>query len=110
MRCNAEAAPDQQAIQHQQYEASEQALLFGVHGKDEVGGSLGKEVELRLSAVHVPLAKNTPRADGNRRLNGVEPATQRIGAGVEQGADSVLLIFVQYHPVGVTVAERLLEH
>src|SRR5690606_33403606 len=103
-----EPAQNQQGIMHQHHDAAIQAKLFGKHGEDEVSGALGNEVELRLRPHQIPFPVDTPGSDGNHGLDRVEPFAERIHSVVEQGAHTMLLVLMQYHPVNLRLTNDVL--
>src|SRR5580693_4831929 len=66
--------------------------------KDEVGGALGQKLELRLTAVHVALAEQAARADGDLRLDDVIAGAQAVGLRMEKRQDALALIVVDEMP------------
>src|SRR5882762_10046268 len=58
-----DGAADDERVQQEQQQQAEEAELLADDGEDEVGGALGEEFELRLAAVHPPLAEHAARAD-----------------------------------------------
>ncbi len=68
---------------HEQHHGgADQPLLFGDHGEDVVVLRLG-QVEHLLDARHEPLAPHAAGADGDPRLNRLEPLAQGIGVRVQ---------------------------
>ena len=72
--------------------------LLADHRKDEVGGALRQELQLRLAAVHPALAKHAARADRDLRLDDVIARAQAVGARVEKGEHALFLVVVHERP------------
>ncbi len=104
---------DHQAAKYQEHEAEHQtdaareAEFLGERGKDEVGGALRNEFEVRLRALHEALAFDAARADRDHALDDVEPLAERVGGRIEQRADAVLLVVAQQRPLDVGLADLL---
>src|SRR3990172_3344163 len=57
-----EHPPQDEQVQAEDHRHPDEAQLLREHGEDEVGVSRGQVAELRLAALAVPLAEETPRA------------------------------------------------
>ena len=53
---------------------------------------------MRLRSLHPPFAEDAARADGDERLQGVEPPSERIVRGVNEGQNALALVVVKEIP------------
>src|SRR5882762_3545458 len=93
-------AADHGAVQRENQQLAEQAEFFPDHGEDEVRGAFRQEFQLRLTAVHVALAEDSARADGDLGLNDVVAGAQRIVFGIEEHEHALALVLVNEMPAG----------
>ena len=98
LRCDVQAAADDEQVKAEQYEHTEQPQFLAHDGKDEVGIAFRQELELRLAAVRPAFAEQSARAYRDLRLNDVVAGAQRIGVGVEQGQYALLLVVLHELP------------
>src|ERR1022692_2762306 len=91
-------ATDHHPVEGQDQQLAEQPELLADDREDEVGRTLGQELELRLAAVHVSLAEYAARTDGNLRLNDVIARAQGVGLGVQERQYALALIVVNEMP------------
>ena len=100
-----DAEPDDQCVKHQQGKGPDEAEFLGQRGEDEVGVLFGQEVQPRLCALHIALARPAAGAQRDLRLGDVIARAKRIGAGIEEGVDPPELIILDQLPVGATAFE-----
>src|SRR5208282_396325 len=84
----------------------EQPEFLADDGEDEVGRALRQEFQLCLTAVHVSLAENAARADGNLRLDDMIARAEPIGLGIEECQDTLALVVVNEVPGGPCCASK----
>src|SRR5690606_23003728 len=93
---NIQAASDDHNIEGHQEQHALQAKLLRQYGKDEVGLSLGQEVEARLHTVEPTLAMHATGTDGGLRLDDVPAGAQRITVRVQQSQHAALLVVLHH--------------
>src|SRR5579863_9027562 len=93
-----QGAADDDAVQDQEHQARQQTELLSNDRKYEIGGALGQEFQLRLTAHHVALAEHTAGADGDLRLDDVVSRAERIVFGIQKRQYALALVIVDEVP------------
>ena len=93
-----DADQEQDEVEENDDAGADEARLLGDNGKDEIRVAFRQKGHLALRPLAVPLAGDLAGADGDLRLVRVIAAAERIGAGVDERLDPVLLIRLERTP------------
>src|SRR5829696_9178204 len=91
-----EDAPQQGAEQHEDDNRADEPELLGQDREDEVALLDRKELAARLRPVRESRAEQPARSDRDLRLLHLPPRALRVGSGVQEREDPVLLVVAQH--------------
>ena len=89
-------APQERPVQHEHDERADEPELLREHGEHEVALLDRQELAAALGAVGEPRPEQAARPDRDLRLEHLPARALRVGGGVEEREDPVLLVVAQH--------------